>query len=148
MPPRSSDLGRLVQELVNRVSHRGGGRALRLMEQAGVTLPQVLLLTRVQERGECTVSDLAHSLNLTPSAVSQAADKLVQSKLLTRVEDVADRRRKRLALAARGNKLLDEVVAARADQYAAELERLDPSLRWKLADVIHEVLNALAREKR
>ncbi len=45
--PSQEELGGLLQELVNRVSH-GQGKTLAVLEEASVTLQQVLLLRRLQ----------------------------------------------------------------------------------------------------
>ena len=45
MSSKTDEVGALLLALVDRVSHRGGD-TLALMTEAGLTLPQVLFLTR------------------------------------------------------------------------------------------------------
>ena len=72
MSPKDS-VGELLLALVDRVSHRGGDTRA-VMNEAGITLPQVLFLTRLRQStqaGGCTASELADRLNMSPPAVSQ-----------------------------------------------------------------------------
>ena len=48
MSTRTDEVGALLLALVDRVSHRGGD-TLALMTEAGLTLPQVLFLTRLRQ---------------------------------------------------------------------------------------------------
>jgi DNA-binding MarR family transcriptional regulator len=136
----------LLQDLVNRVSHRGG-QTLGLMQQASVTLHQVLLLTRLRKMSPCTSSDLAAALNLSLPAVSQAIDRLVQLGLVTRVEDADDRRRKRLATTRKAGALLDRLLSARSNEYGVGLAGLPADLRRRFAAVLQQVLRALAQRE-
>jgi DNA-binding MarR family transcriptional regulator len=90
------DVGALLPAPVDHVSHRGG-ETLSLMNEVGLTLPQVLFLTRLRQAGGSTASELAERLNMSLPATSQLVDRLFRQGLLTRTEDEGDRRRKRLA---------------------------------------------------
>ena len=64
MSTKTYEVGALLLALVDRVSHRGGD-TLALMTEAGLTLPQVLFLTRLRQAGESTPSELAERLNMS-----------------------------------------------------------------------------------
>src|SRR5207302_6161904 len=68
MSTKTDEVGALLLALVDRVSHRGGD-TLALMTEAGLTLPQVLFLTRLRQAGESTPSELAERLNMSPPSV-------------------------------------------------------------------------------
>jgi DNA-binding MarR family transcriptional regulator len=70
------ELGGLLQELVNRVSH-GQGKTLAVLDEASVTLQQVLLLRRLQHSGQSTSSELAAQLHISLPAMSQMVDRLI-----------------------------------------------------------------------
>lgn len=133
------EIGAMLQELVNRVSHRGG-EVLALMNDAGVTLQQVLLLTRLREAGESNVSELAERLGMSLPAISQMVERLYQLGLLSRVEDREDRRRKLIATTAKARGFLDRLVKARAAEYGAGIARLPPPLRLELARLLRKIL--------
>jgi DNA-binding MarR family transcriptional regulator len=135
--------GGLLSELVNRVSH-GSGETLRIMAEAQLTLHQILLLTRLRQSGPSSASDLADRLSLSLPAVSQAVDRLVRLRLVTRAEDTADRRKKKIATTTKANALLNRLTKARAGEYAASLSKLSEEMVKRLEIVLREVLRQLS----
>jgi DNA-binding MarR family transcriptional regulator len=139
------DLGELLQEFVNRISHLQGN-TLTVLTEESVTLQQVLLLRRLQQMGESTLSDLAMRMRMSPPAISQMIDRLFALRLLSRVEAADDRRRKKLSLTKRGASLLDRVRRARAFEYAAGISGLSAKVRSDLHAVVRRALSELPRE--
>jgi DNA-binding MarR family transcriptional regulator len=89
-------------------SHRTGW-ALSQMEKSGITLPQVLLLTRVEHAGTASISELANVSPGSAAAMSQMVDRLVRQNWLARCEDPADRRRKAVSITSAGARLLRDL---------------------------------------
>ena len=135
-------IGFVVQDLVNRISHRGGA-TLTLMSEAQVTLQHVIIMMRLHESGAASVSGVAADLNLSRPAASLAIERLVHLGLVRRVEDAVDRRRKIVNLEKKGLHLIRRLIEARAAEYEAALAPTPPSLQRKLAAVIAEVLATL-----
>ncbi len=143
--PSQEELGGLLQELVNRVSH-GQGKTLAVLEEASVTLQQVLLLRRLQLAGQSTASELAAQMYISLPAASQMIDRLFDLDLVTRTEVAQDRRKKRIAPTAKARALLERVRKARSAEYGAALAGLPPRLRLELARTVHKVLRELPLE--
>ena len=143
MSSKTDEVGALLLALVDRVSHRGGD-TLALMTEAGLTLPQVLFLTRLRQAGESTPSELAERLNMSPPAVSQMVDRLLKLDFLTRREDAGDRRRKRLAVTPAAERMLDKLVRARAAEYAKGTAQLSPALRRELGAALAKAVRELS----
>jgi DNA-binding MarR family transcriptional regulator len=120
-----------LRRFVDLVSHRAGA-ALSRMEDAGVTLPQVLLLARVERAGAASISDLAKVSPGSAAAMSQMVDRLVRRDWLARSEDPADRRRKTVSLTSVGTELLRDLERARTSDYAAGLSQLSSASRAEL----------------
>ena len=139
-------LGDLLQDLVNRVSHRGG-RTLAIMNDASVTLHQVLLLSRLSEVDGGTSSELSDALNMSLPSLSQMIDRLHQLKLVTRAEMSEDRRKKRIALTRTGRALLERLHGARSAEYEAGIARLSPQLCNDLKAVLTRALRELAARR-
>ena len=137
------DAGDLLQELVNRVSHRGRGEVLTLMAEASVTLHQVMALSVLAQKGESTLLELATALNMSQSAMSQMVDRLFQLEYIERAEHPMDRRKKRLALTPKAGEFLKRLSEARSAEYRDGIERISPALRKELADVLQRVLQEL-----
>ena len=71
------------------------------------------------------LSELAHDVGLSVAATGRAIDSLVRAGLVSRREDDADRRVKRLALTDDGEEMLARIGAARREglrQFAAALD--------------------------
>ena len=142
-PNRTMQLGELLQEIVNHVSHGPQGQTLAIMSDASVTLPQVLMLRRLIEQRAGTPSSLARSLNMSASAVSQMLDRLFQLQLVCRTEDPDDRRKKRITASPKAKGLIKRLGRARSAEYAQGLSRLSPGVRRELAIVLSRVVAEL-----
>jgi DNA-binding MarR family transcriptional regulator len=144
---RSTDeeLGEMLQELVNRVSHLQGN-TLTVLTEESVTLQQVLLLRRLRQSGQSTPSELAELMRMSAPAISQMLDRLFGLGLVSRAEAPDDRRRKLVAITTKANALLERIRKARASEYAAGLARLSPKLRAELLKVIRKALRELPEE--
>lgn len=136
-----------LRRLVDLVSHRAGA-ALSVMEQTGVTLPQALLLARVERTGGVSISTLASNSTGSAPAMSQMVDRLVRQNLLLRIEDPLDRRRKTVSLSAAGTSFLRNLERARTLDYAAGLALLQHSARAELARAVEHALIELTGDSR
>jgi MarR family 2-MHQ and catechol resistance regulon transcriptional repressor len=77
-------------------------------EQFDISVEQFHLL-RVIRKGLTSVSEIAEARQTSRSAVSQAADTLVEKGLITRRQESGDRRFVHLALTPEGQSLLDQI---------------------------------------
>ena len=131
----SNRAGDALRRLVDLVSHRSGA-VFKVMNDASVTLPQVLLISRVEKSGSASLSDLAEGSTASVAALSQMIERLVQQGLLDRAEDPADRRRKAIRITARARALLRKLEAARSADYEIGLDLLGEALRTRLAAML------------
>lgn len=134
--------GDALRRLVDLVSH-GAGLALALMNDAAVTLPQVLLMSRIERFGSASLSDLAQGAGVSPAALSQMIDRLVRQGLLDRTEDAFDRRRKAIRLTPPAHEFLRKLEAARSAEYQLGLSLLDQELQEELAAVLERVIASI-----
>jgi DNA-binding MarR family transcriptional regulator len=143
--PADGELGELLQEFVNRVSHLQGN-TLSVLTDESVTLQQVLLLRRLQQAGPSTLSGLAEMMRMSPPAVSQMIDRLFSLDLVTRAEASEDRRRKMIAVTNKARQLLERIRKARASEYATGVRGLSQKLRMELVSVLRKALQELPLE--
>jgi DNA-binding MarR family transcriptional regulator len=139
---RSGRAGDTLRRLIDRISHRSG-LALATMNEAAITLPQVLLLSHVDRCVETSPTEIAAAIHASLPAVSQMIDRLVQQKLLDRTEDPADRRRKTVATTADARTLLRKLRAARSTEYERGLAAVSPELLAEMAALIERVIAQL-----
>src|SRR6202042_3685910 len=80
------------------------GNQLRVMEETGLSLTQCKAILEIGGLGNasssCQLKELAEKLAASKPPLSRAVDDLVKKKLVTRVEDPADRRARRIELTA------------------------------------------------
>jgi DNA-binding MarR family transcriptional regulator len=146
-PARLSEgAGDLLRRLVDLASHRTGS-VVRLMEEARVTLRQVLFLDRAQTLGSAALRDFAADAPVSPAALSQMVDRLVRQGLLSRSEDSADRRRKAIRLTPRARVLMRRIEAARTKDYEQGLGALSHEARNRLALALEQAVAELERSR-
>lgn len=91
---------------------------------ADLTLPQYRMLVVLASRAQRAV-DLAGELNLTPSTVSRACDRLVRRGLVRRFQRPDDRRASWVALTGEGKALIGAVMRQRRSEVIQLVGRCD-----------------------
>lgn len=127
-------------QMFTRRSLRG---MLSLVQERGLSMPQMATLFLLRAQGPHSVSAIAAHLGLSLAATSHLVERLVQQDLVTRQEDPDDRRQKRVTLAAGGIALVQEADRRSAEVLEPSLATLPSELQRRLAHVIDEVVQAL-----
>ena len=132
-------LGSLMVHLLN----PAGDSAFRVIDESGLTFVQTkgLISLATTERDHLSVKSLAEQLNISLPSASRAVDGLVKSKLATRDEDPDDRRVRRVALTAKGERLAQEIIAARIEgieRFASTLDSAERSALESALDLLLE----------
>jgi DNA-binding MarR family transcriptional regulator len=137
----SGELAVKLGAVIMRCMGPQGSEVLRVIDESGLTFAQMKVLVDLQSPDEDarTVTALSDELGISVASASRAADGLVRKKLVTRVEDTNDRRVKRLALTAKGQRLADRIISARL----AGLEEFTGSLDAKERQKLESALDAL-----
>jgi DNA-binding MarR family transcriptional regulator len=135
------ELALKIGALILRCMGRQGGEVLRVLDESGLTFVQMKVLVELQSPDDAlhTVTAFAEQLGISAASASRAADGMVRKKLVTRVEDPTDRRVKRLALTAKGQRLADRIISARL----ASLEEFTSSLEADERQKLESALDAL-----
>jgi DNA-binding MarR family transcriptional regulator len=108
-------------------------------------MPQFFLLMYLRHHSNCGISNISEHMEITNAAASQLVDKLVQAKLLVRVEDPHDRRAKQVSLSPAGEELVNKGIAERSRWIDALAETLNSEERKKVSAAL-EILNGAAKE--
>jgi DNA-binding MarR family transcriptional regulator len=136
-------VGDLVGTLMGLVHRRSAGSTLALMNEAGLTMAQMVSLYVLDHLGAQSVTAIASFLNLSPAATSHLVDRLVTGGFVGRSEDQKDRRQKRIAITAGGRALAARVHEERAREFASALALVSPELQRQFAGVLHRVVEEL-----
>jgi DNA-binding MarR family transcriptional regulator len=121
------------------------GNLLRVIEESGLSTTQCKALLELGGLGEATeprqVSDLAETFGVSVPSMSRAVDALVKKHLVTRVEDTEDRRVRRVAITAKGKKLVDTILVVRQAGMEAFASSLTAAQRRKLDAAIDALMD-------
>lgn len=107
-----------------------------------ISLPQLRVLVILASRGPQSPGAVARLLDVHPSSATRACDRLVQSRLLSRNENPADRRQLRLELTSRGRRLIQSVMNHRRQQIEDLLRRIPADERATLAPALRTLAAA------
>lgn len=121
------------------------GNMLRVMEESGLSMTQCKALLELGGLGHPAeprqVGELAETFGVSVPSMSRAVDALVREGLATRVEDTDDRRIRRLAITAKGKKLVDTLLMVRQAGMEAFAASLTPAQRRKLDGAIDSLMD-------
>ncbi|MBI2837499.1 MAG: MarR family transcriptional regulator [Acidobacteria bacterium] len=125
------------------VDHKLQSLSKRMTRALGVTGPQRLAIRVVGLLPNISAGDLSHILCVHPSTLTGILQRLLAAKLLKIRRDPGDRRRMRLILTPRGEKLCGQGIGGTIESAVRRaLKRID---RDQL-DAAREVLRLLERE--
>jgi len=134
-----------IREFMDFAMHHSMRERAHFAKATGLSMPQFGILMQLHYRSNCAVGDISERFDITNAAASQLVDKLVQSRLIQREEDPADRRAKLLNLTEKGRALIQQGIEERyrwVDQLAA---KLTPEERTKVAEAL-QIMTQAAKE--
>lgn len=91
-----------------------------------LSMPQIAVLFRLSGDRRCAVTELGEEFGVSGAAASQMVEKLAQMGLIERLEDVNDRRVKRLLLTQKGKMIVDRSIEARQEWISRFCETFSP----------------------
>lgn len=102
-----------IRQFMDSAMHSSMRASGHFTKARGLSMPQFSILMQLYYRGICGMSEVSERFEITPAAASQLVDKLVQSGLIRREEDLQDRRAKSLKLTDKGKQLIQEGIEER-----------------------------------
>jgi len=105
-----------------------------------LTLPEHAVLYALGLEEGITAEDIAASSSRPKNTLSRAVNALLRKRLLTRVEDRQDRRRKRLYLTRRGRRIVDETVPRLVAHEKAMFAALAPEEQKLLDHLLTKII--------
>lgn len=135
--------GVLLGQLMSLIHRRSAGDTLAILNDAGLTMPQLVSLYVLSDMGSASVGTIADCLRLSPAATSHLVDRLVKAGFVGRTEDPNDRRQKRLVITATGAALVRRVYDARTRECASAFSRVSPGVRKSFATALVAVIDEL-----
>lgn len=108
-------------------------RSRRLMQQAGFTGPQLLVLQALGQHREMSAGELAREVNLSQGTVTSILDRLEKRQLIRRVRSHADRRKVFVTLTATGEQQLASAPTLLQERF---IERFNELKEWEQNQIL------------
>jgi DNA-binding MarR family transcriptional regulator len=151
MPPRPrparaaqpADLADLIEQMMSHIHRRSADDTLAVMNEAGLTMAQMVALHLLTHLGPVSVSSIAACLKLSPPATSHLVDRLVVAGLVGRSEDPVDRRHKRIVITAPGRELIERTQERRGKEFTRVLSSLSAEVQAQFGRVLARVVEEL-----
>jgi DNA-binding MarR family transcriptional regulator len=126
--PLIAALRRLVRSL-----DRG---SRRLMQERGLTAPQITLMRLLAARPGASVGELARSAGMGQATVTDILDRLTARGIVARARSAADRRVADLRLTPAGESLLASLPLPLPAKFVERFDALPPEQRRQLIDAV------------
>lgn len=118
----AAEMSRILPLMLREVARRQKG----LFTKGSLSLPHIVVLDMLSEKGGCTMGELAAMLELTMGAATAVVDKMVSMGLVKRERSKKDRRVVRVSLLKKGGGTIDRLNGFRkamvTDMYKAFTE--------------------------
>ena len=108
-------------------------RSRRLMQQAGFTGPQLLVMQALGQHEEMTAGELAREVNLSQGTVTSILDRLEKRELIQRIRSQADRRKVYVTLTAEGKERLSTAPTLLQERF---IERFIELKDWEQNQIL------------
>jgi DNA-binding MarR family transcriptional regulator len=118
--------------------------SLTMMNESGLTVPQLIALHVLRSEGARSVGEIADRTRLSQPATSHLVDRLVAMGFVVRVEDENDRRQKQISLGPKGVCLVDKLFESRLNRLAVGMNTLSPETRARLYDMLTDMARELS----
>ena len=96
------------------------------MKKDGLSMPQIYTLMYLYHEGEMRISDIGVLMDVGKAAASQLVERLVQQGLVQRVEDVSDRRARKIRLQPKSLRLIEKGLAVQRREMGELMSQLSP----------------------
>jgi len=119
----------------------------RLVEQSGLTGPQLVTLREIARFGRVRPGSLAKAINLSHATVTGILDRLEQRGLITRTRDGEDRRSVIVEMAPKGETILKDAPSLLQDQFHLELSRLEEWESTMILSTLQRIASMMEAEE-
>jgi DNA-binding MarR family transcriptional regulator len=107
----------------------------------GITLEQFVLLNILNKNEDLIQQDLANLMSRDKSGVLRLIDALEEKKMVVRVTDKLDRRKKNLILTKKGAEVVNRCLDKEAEIFEEFLEGIDEPSLAVFSDVLSKIQN-------
>lgn len=143
---QDTSLSQITSAVVNELSQQSFVDMLDYLQRSGISLPRYYVLRLLERNPGMTTSALAQQLNLTLGSASQLIDRLEADQLISRQEDLVDRRIRRIFLEANGTHIINQATQISNQAIIDMLAQAPPALQQEFASVLSRLLPYITKE--
>ncbi|WP_237255962.1 MarR family winged helix-turn-helix transcriptional regulator [Gracilinema caldarium] len=114
------------------------------LRSRGLNFPRMMILFRLAHKGQCSVSDISHHMQISAPGASQLLDKLVEVGYVSRAENNDDRRMRNIEITSKGLALVQELKKEHQQKLITLMEAVPLQEREQLRKSL-ETLNRILR---
>lgn len=108
-----------------------------------VTMPQVMIMGFLAQKGESNMTDLANSLKVTTAAMTGIVDRLKGEGYIKRLNDPKDRRIVRVKLTQKGHDLIEKIKKHRAEMIIEMFSKVSQADREEYLRILTSIMERL-----
>lgn len=130
---RSRPVSGMVLTSLRRIIRALDVRSRYLAKTVGLTVPQLVVLTAIDESPEITAGQIAERVSLSQATVTSIIDRLEARELVTRLRSKSDRRKVWIQITANGKDLLEKSPGILHEEFVQTFEQLDD---WEQTQIL------------
>ena len=136
---KSADLLRAIRRIIRAVDVQ----SKRVTRAAGLTIPQIVILQTLRERGAMSTGGLAAEISLSPPTVTTVLDRLEGRGLVQRTRKLEDRRVVLTELTPQGRAVLAQAPPLMHDGFLAAYAGMAPQAQDNLVAALQTVADLM-----
>jgi DNA-binding MarR family transcriptional regulator len=137
---KTEELRRLLKSF-RRIAHTLDVQSRRINASAGLTLPQLVVLSCVRDLGEVTSREISEEADISPATVVGILDNLAAKGLIERYRSTRDRRVVHTRLTEAGVRALRQTPSPLGDTFEAAYFGLEKRRRDAIIDAFEQILS-------
>lgn len=137
------DLDRPVLAAIRRIVHGVDSHSKKVERAAGITLPQLVVLSAVRTLGEVTTGRISAAASLSPATVTLILDKLESRGLVQRYRNTTDRRVVHARLTEKGAQALEAAPPLLHERFVSRFSQLDAARKSAILAALEEVADMM-----
>jgi len=146
MPIHNTSFDKRVLRSLRRIIRSVDIYSRKLNSEFGLTTPQLLCLSALDEGHDMVMSDLARSINLSPSTVIGIVDRLEHKKLLQRVRSNTDRRKVKVEITEAGRDIANKAPSLLQDNFTQRFASLTQNEQLQITNALERVVELMDAE--
>lgn len=137
---------KIVTEL-RRITRAIDWNSNKLLQEHGVTTPQLITLRELAQVAECRVGELATRVKLSQATMTGILDRLVQHGFIHRCRKEQDRRSVFVSITQAGINLVETAPSLLQDRFRNELGQLDAAQQAEILGVLQRIARMMGAEE-